>query len=82
MAFGVRTNCTSGVPPFTTQKWNFLSIFIDIMIIHGDKISHVKQVLDPFQFFFTPFEFSWGGVPKWSGHNLLMQFLSRFSNRQ
>ena len=37
-----------GFPPYAAQKWKFPKpIFFDILTIHNDQISYVKEGLDP-----------------------------------
>ena len=62
VAYDVRTNCLSSLPPYTAQKWKFFTILFDILTIHNDKISHIKHVLDPLYVFFTPFGCLAGGT--------------------
>ena len=57
--------------------------FLDILTIHNDQISYVKQVLDPLYVFFTLFG-CWRGAeasPKGLGHNLLTQYSTLCSSK-
>ena len=54
--------------------------FFDTLTIQKDQISYVKHVLAPRYVFFTLFGcWGGGGLPRGTGHNLLMQF-SRLGN--
>ena len=60
MAFGVRTNCLSNVPPTTSQNWK---IFLKKLILWPFTliISYVKHVLDLLCVFFNLFGCFLGG---------------------